>query len=69
MGNKTNKSDFLDILWCQRYGTDEVGKGPTREQNPLSCSQCSLRNECLSYASIKDEDIVVSNKFNEAKFS
>tara|TARA_B110000438_G_scaffold204238_1_gene195926 strand:- start:1998 stop:3599 length:1602 start_codon:yes stop_codon:yes gene_type:complete len=67
MGNKTNKSDFLDILWCQRYGTDDVGKGPTRGANPLSCSQCSLRNECISYKSIQNEKIIVSHDLDLLK--
>jgi hypothetical protein len=67
MGNKTNKSEFLDILWCQRYGTDEGSDGPTRGANPLSCSQCILRNECISYQAIKNEKIYVSNTQKELK--
>lgn len=61
MGNKTNKTEFLDILWCQRYGTDKVGKGPCRGANPLSCSNCILTNECLSYQNIKNENIYISD--------
>ena len=61
MGNKTNKKEFLDILWCQRYGTDKLDKGPCRGANPLSCSQCVLKTECLSYKKIKDEYIYVSD--------
>ncbi|MDC0576041.1 hypothetical protein OAO51_05005 [Nitrosomonadaceae bacterium] len=65
MGNKTNKKEFMDILWCQRYGTDQGGNGPCRGANPLSCSNCILSDECPSYQSIKDEDIYVSgNKAN-----
>lgn len=67
MGNKTNKKEFLDILWCQRYGTDQGDSGPCRGANPLSCSQCILRTECLSYQSIKDEDIFVSDNLDELK--
>ena len=59
--NKTNKKEFLDILWCQRYGTDKLDKGPCRGANPLSCSQCVLKTECLSYKKIKDEYIYVSD--------
>lgn len=61
MGNKTNKTEFLDILWCQRYGTDRGSSGPCRGANPLSCSNCILRDECPAYQSIKDEDIFVSD--------
>lgn len=61
MGNKTNKTEFLDILWCQRYGTDKGGSGPCRGANPLSCSNCILRNECLSYQAIKNENIYISD--------
>lgn len=61
MGNKTNKTEFLDILWCQRYGTDQAGKGSCRGANPLSCSNCILTNECLSYQAIKNEDIYISD--------
>lgn len=65
MGNKTNKKEFMDILWCQRYGTDQGDKGPCRGANPLSCAQCILRNECLSYQAIKNELIYVcDNKIN-----
>jgi hypothetical protein len=61
MGNKTNKKEFMDILWCQRYGTDKGDKGPCRGANPLACSQCILNSECLSYKEIKDEYIYVSD--------
>jgi len=61
MGNKTNKTEFLDILWCQRYGTIKAGKGPCRGANPLSCSQCILRKECLAYQSISNENIYISD--------
>jgi hypothetical protein len=61
MGNKTNKKEFMDILWCQRYGTDKGDQGPCRGANPLACSQCILNSECLSYKEIKDEYIYVSD--------
>ena len=61
MGNKTNKKEFMDILWCQRYGTDKGDDGPCRGANPLSCSQCVLQSECLSYKAIKEEFIYVSD--------
>ncbi|MDA7737415.1 hypothetical protein N8861_03655 [Porticoccus sp.] len=61
MGNKTNKTEFLDILWCQRYGTDEGSGGPCRGANPLSCSKCVLNHVCEGYQSIKDEDLCVSD--------
>lgn len=67
MGNKTNKKEFLDILWCQRYGTDQGDGGPCRGANPLSCSQCVLRKECLSYQSIKGEDIFIADDLGVLK--
>ncbi len=67
MGNKTNKTEFVDILWCQRYGTDAGSKGPCRGANPLSCANCSLRNECLSYQNIQNMNIIVNDNLNELK--
>ena len=61
MGNKTNKTEFLDILWCQRYGTDQNSSGPCRGVNPLSCSKCILKDECTGYQSIKNESIYISD--------
>lgn len=67
MGNKTNKTEFLDILWCQRYGTDEGSKGPCRGANPLSCANCVLRAECISYSQIQNNQIVVDNTLNNLR--
>jgi hypothetical protein len=61
MGNKTNKKEFMDILWCQRYGTDKGGSGSYRGANPLSCNSCVLRNECLSFQRIRNQNIYVSD--------
>ena len=67
MGNKTNKTEFVDILWCQRYGTDEGGGGSCRGANPLSCANCSLRNECISYQNIKNTNIIINDDLNQLK--
>lgn len=67
MGNKTNKTEFVDILWCQRYGTDEGGGGSCRGANPLSCANCSLRNECISYQNIKNTNIIINDNLNQLK--
>ena len=67
MGNKTNKTEFLDILWCQRYGTDAGGKGPCRGANPLSCAKCDLKTDCISYQNIQNNTIIVSNNINRLK--
>jgi len=69
MGNKTNKTEFLDILWCQRYGTDKANKGPCRGANPLSCSGCTLQSECISYQNIKNEIIYISDDLNSLETS
>jgi len=65
MGNKTNKTEFLDILWCQRYGTDKGSKGPCRGTNPIACSKCILIDSCAGYEAIKNEKIRISNKLEE----
>lgn len=67
MGNKTNKTEFLDILWCQRYGTDKNAKGPCRGANPLSCANCVLTEECISYKFIKNNVIFISNNIENLK--
>ena len=64
MGNKTNKTEFMDILWCQRYGTDKGSSGPCRGPNPLSCKNCILREECLSYKAIRDQSVYISDNKN-----
>lgn len=61
MGNKTNKTNFEDILWCQRYGTDKQHKGPCRGVNPLSCSQCLLRENCPGFEQISEDIVVVED--------
>jgi hypothetical protein len=60
MANKTNKTEFLDILWCQRYGTDKGDDGPCRGANPLSCGQCSIREQCKGFEAISRQMVVVS---------
>lgn len=67
MGNKTNKTEFVDILWCQRYGTDEGSKGPCRGSNPLSCANCSLKNECISYQNIQNTDVIINDSLNQLR--
>ncbi len=67
MGNKTNKTEFLDILWCQRYGTDKGANGSCRGANPLSCANCVLTEECISYQSIKNDDIFISDDIQNLK--
>ena len=62
MGNKTNKTEFRDVLWCQRYGTDLVNKGPCRGANPLSCSKCALTKTCLGYAKISSGKLVINSQ-------
>ena len=61
MGNKTNKTEFEDILWCQRYGTDEGADGPCRGANPLACTNCCLRTSCIGFERISDGYMMVSD--------
>ena len=61
MANKTNKIEFTDILWCQRYGTREKAKGPCRGANPLSCSRCELTDSCIGFSKISGGQMVVND--------
>jgi hypothetical protein len=61
MGNKTNKTEFEDILWCQRYGTVEGTDGPCRGANPLACTNCSLRTSCIGFERISSGQMMVSD--------
>jgi hypothetical protein len=61
MGNKTNKTNFESILWCQRYGTDKIDKGPCRGVNPLSCSQCKIREKCPGFEQISEDIVVIED--------
>lgn len=51
---KVNMEPVFDMVWCIRYGTS--GEHPhLREQNPIACYQCSLRDCCSGYSKIEDE--------------
>lgn len=56
--NKTNMRDYMELLWCTRYGTN--GNGNLREMNPLSCYECKLRVTCQGYAKIANENVYFS---------
>ncbi len=69
MGNKTNKTEFVDILWCQRYGTDKGVHGGCRGANPLSCANCILRNDCISYQNISNNLVAICSNIKQLKRS
>ena len=54
---KTNMVEFLDVLWCIRYG--DRGNNEIRGANPISCYECKLRTACPGYAKIKQDKILV----------
>lgn len=60
--NKTNIRQFLNMLWCCRYGTK--GNTHLRGANPLACYECKLRTDCIGFESIQNAIIYVTNQTN-----
>lgn len=64
---KTNMSLIFDSLWCIKFGMGKSTEGDwgdkkeLRGPNPLSCLDCKLKGECLSYKSIENEDVIIFN--------
>ena len=58
--NKTNIVGFFDSLWCTRYGNN--GNEDFREANPISCYECRLKNGCMGYKNIEDENVLVAEE-------
>lgn len=58
---KTNMRLFFDVLWCIKYGTGAStgGEKRLRGPNPLSCLRCTLKDKCLGFNSIKEEQMYV----------
>ena len=55
---KVNMDPVFDMFWCIRFGTTEIKKpkkraSEIRRQNPISCYQCELRDDCKGYAAIE----------------
>lgn len=65
--NKTNMKNFFDILWCQRYGT--IGNKELRGVNPIACSLCKLKKNCVGLSQIKDHCVYISNTLNSDDFN
>lgn len=55
---KVNMEPVFDMIWCIRYGTTG-DDGQLRQQNPISCYQCSLRGSCKGYATIKQDKVLI----------
>ena len=55
---KVNMNPVFDMIWCIRYGrtgdSDEL-----REQNPISCYQCSLKDHCKGYSIIENSKVLI----------
>lgn len=49
---KVNMDPVFDMFWCIRFGTtgDDMA---LRQQNPISCYQCELRQHCEGYSTIE----------------
>ncbi len=61
--NKTNIREYMELLWCQRYGTN--GNGEFRGENPLSCYECKLRENCIGFSNIENKKIFITDIENE----
>lgn len=57
--NKTNIREYMELLWCQRYGTNN--NGALRQMNPLSCYECKLHDCCCGYKTIKSDKLFIKN--------
>ena len=60
--NKTNKSEFFDILWCMRFGVQNEENKNIRQNNPVSCYKCKFRKYCIGFEKIKSENVLVVEK-------
>ena len=51
---KVNMDPVFDMLWCVRFGTtgDDM---KLRQQNPIACYQCNVRDHCKGYAAIEND--------------
>lgn len=57
--NKTNIIKFFDMLWCQRFGINQNKNNQLRENNPLSCYECNLKNYCVGYKDISNKKVFI----------
>lgn len=57
--NKTNIREYMELLWCQRYGTN--GNGEFRKQNPLACYECKLNKVCIGFQKIETSFVYVTD--------
>lgn len=57
--NKTNIREYMELLWCQRYGTN--GNSEFRSQNPLSCYECKLNKVCIGFRQIESTHVYVTD--------
>lgn len=53
--NKTNMTNFYDVLWCQRYGTNNNRE--LMEINPLACYRCAFNNSCVGLSFKNNSEI------------
>lgn len=63
--NKTNIKEYMELLWCQRFGTNNNGE--LRQMNPLACYECKLHHCCCGYQSIKTNKLLIKNS-NETQW-
>ena len=55
--NKTNKTEFLDAMWCTRFGVEDSKE--IRGANPISCYKCTLRESCPGFLAIENASVHV----------
>ena len=51
---KVNMDPVFDMLWCVRFGTTGDGM-KLRQQNPIACYQCNVRDHCKGYEAIEND--------------
>lgn len=55
--NKTNIREYMELLWCQRYGVNNNKE--FRGINPLACYECRLHHCCCGYQTIAESKILI----------
>lgn len=51
---KVNMDPVFDMLWCIRFGTTG-DDDQLRQQNPIGCYQCNLKEHCKGYSAIEED--------------
>ena len=61
--NKTNIREYMELLWCQRFGTNNNEQ--LRGINPLACYECKLHSCCCGYELIEGKNLLIVTNRSE----